>query len=218
MDDLELARLRRDYELVGLDETMLPADPLELFHAWLADAVRATLAEANAMVVSTVAGDGSPSSRLVLCKGADQRGFVFFTNYGSRKGRDIEADPHVSLLFPWHPLGRQVRVDGTAARTDPAESAAYFDSRPRGAQLSALASAQSDVVATRAELEQRVVELDRRYAGSDVPRPPHWGGIRVQPQAIEFWQGRRDRLHDRLRYRRGAAVAGSAWMVERLQP
>jgi pyridoxamine 5'-phosphate oxidase len=218
MDDVDLARLRRDYEMVGLAETMLPADPLELFHAWLADAVRATLAEPNAMVVSTVAGDGSPSSRMVLCKGADGRGFVFFTNYGSRKGRDIEANPQVSLLFPWHPLGRQVRVDGTAARTDPAESAAYFDSRPRGAQLSALASAQSDLVATRAELERRVGELDRRYAGADVPRPPHWGGIRVQPQAIEFWQGRRDRLHDRLRYRHDATATGSAWLVERLQP
>ena len=216
MDEVELARLRRDYEVVGLAEPMLPADPLVLFHTWLGDAVRASLAEANAMVVSTVAPDGSPTSRLVLCKGADDRGFVFFTNYGSRKGRDIETSPTVSLLFPWHPIGRQVRVEGVAGRTDAAESLAYFQSRPRGAQLSALASAQSDVVADRSQLERRVAELDADYAGVEIPCPEHWGGIRVRPHAVEFWQGRRDRLHDRLRYRRDEGAA--SWSVDRLQP
>src|SRR4051794_9060326 len=152
----DLARLRREYESAGLDEATLPSDPMALFHAWLADAADAALAEVNAMVVSTVAADGTPSSRLVLCKAADERGFVFFTNYSSSKATDVAAHPQASLLFPWHPLGRQVRIQGTAARTDPAESAAYFASRPRGAQLSAWASRQSAVTAGRDELEQRV--------------------------------------------------------------
>ena len=213
----DLARLRREYESAGLEEAGVPPDPMQLFHAWLADAAEAALAEVNAMVVSSVALDGMPSSRLVLCKAADGRGFVFYTNYNSRKALELAARPQVSLLFPWHPLGRQVRVEGTATRTEPAESAAYFATRPRGAQLSAWASRQSAVTPDRAEIEQRIALLEVEYAGREVPCPPHWGGIRVVPEAVEFWQGRADRLHDRLVYRR-SADSSDGWTVVRLQP
>lgn len=216
MDEVELARLRSEYEAAGLVEADAPADPLVLFHDWLDCAADAKLAEANAMVVATVDATGAPSSRMVLCKGADADGFVFFTNYDSRKGREIGSDPRVSLLFPWHPLGRQVRVEGTAARVARAESEAYFATRPRGAQLSAWASAQSSVVADRSVLETRKTDVEQSYDGVEVPCPPHWGGIRVVPHAIEFWQGRRDRLHDRLLYRRTTPAA--AWSVVRLSP
>lgn len=225
MDEIELARLRREYEAAGLVEADLPADPLVLFREWLQCAADAKLAEVNAMVVSTVGADGVPSSRMVLCKAADERGFVFHTNYRSRKGAEIEANPHVALLFPWHPLGRQVRVEGVATKVDPAESDAYFATRPHGAQISAWASEQSSVVADRGILERRTAEAETAYAeGPDrgtVPRPPHWGGIRVEPRVIEFWQGRRDRLHDRLVYRRDPAAASGAsspWSVVRLAP
>ena len=214
MDEVDLARLRQEYAERGLDEAQLPADPLVLFREWLRCAVDAALAEANAMVVSTVDADGSPSSRMVLCKAADARGFTFFTNYDSRKARELAGNLRASLLFPWHPLGRQVRVEGRAERVERAESEAYFASRPRGAQLSAMASAQSSVVIDRATLERRVAELQTEYDGRDVPCPPHWGGIRVMPECIEFWQGRADRLHDRLVYRRSP----DGWIVVRLAP
>ena len=216
MDEVELARLRRDYEAAGLAEADLPADPLVLFHDWLDAASAAALAEVNAMILGTVGPDGRPSSRMVLCKVADERGFVFFTNYGSRKAAELTTHPSVSLLFPWHPLGRQVRVEGDAAAIDAAASDTYFASRPRGAQLSAWASAQSTPVAGRAALEQQMAEVEREYDGPVVPRPPHWGGIRVVPRVIEFWQGRRDRLHDRLVYRRDDQT--SPWSVVRLSP
>jgi len=216
MDEVELARLRREYEAVGLTEDGLPSDPIVLFHEWLDTASAAALAEANAMVVGTVGADGRPSSRMVLCKVADERGFAFFTNYDSRKAQELAAHPDVSLLFPWHPLGRQVRVEGVAARVDRAESEAYFATRPRGAQLSAWASAQSSLVADRSALDVRLVEVEREYAGRDVPCPPHWGGIRVSARVVEFWQSRRDRFHDRLVYRR--ADGESQWTVVRLAP
>jgi pyridoxamine 5'-phosphate oxidase len=209
----DLAAMRREYGDSGLDEADLPPEPVTLWRTWLEAAVAAAIAEANAMVVSTVDADGTPSSRLVLCKYADSDGFVFYTNYDSRKARAIAANPRVSLLFPWHSLGRQVRVEGTADRVDVAESAAYFASRPRGAQLSAWASAQSSVVPSRAELEAEVAAMAERYA-DEVPRPAHWGGYLVRPSIVEFWQGRPDRLHDRLRYRRAA----DGWVVDRLAP
>lgn len=215
MDPLDLARLRRAHEAAGLDESAVPSDPLVLVQEWLAGAVESGLDEPNAMVVSTVGPDGAPSSRLVLCKELDGRGPVFFTNYRSRKARELTAHPAVSVLFPWHPLGRQVRIEGTAERVSEAESDGYFATRPRGAQLSAWASEQSEVVADRAALEQRITDLDRRYPDA-VPRPPHWGGIRVVPHAIEFWQSRPGRLHDRIVCRRTGT--SEQWTMTRLQP
>ena len=188
-------------------------DPLVLVQEWLDHAVESGLHEPNAMVVGSVGADGRPSSRLVLCKGLDERGPVFFTNYNSRKAREIIARPSVSVLFPWHALGRQVRIEGEAAQVTAEESDEYFASRPRGAQLSAWASQQSEVVASREVLEERVRELDQRYPDA-VPRPPHWGGFRVTPRIVEFWQNRPDRLHDRELYTRD----DTGWSVVRLQP
>jgi pyridoxamine 5'-phosphate oxidase len=213
-DPTDLAVLRRDYESDGIDVEKLPAEPLPLWQRWLSDAEAAQVAEINAMIVSTVDGDGTPSSRTVLCKAASPDGFVFYTNYTSRKGEAIAADSRVSLLFPWHPLSRQVIVSGYAERVPRAQSEAYFASRPRGSQISAAASAQSSVIAGREVLEQRVAELEREYDGRDVPCPAYWGGYLVRPQTVEFWQGRHDRLHDRIRYR----AQGNGWQVERLSP
>jgi pyridoxamine 5'-phosphate oxidase len=210
----DLARLRNDYQAAGLSKVDLPPAPLTLWQTWLADAQTAGLAEANAMVVSTVDPDGRPSSRTVLCKAADDRGFVFFTNYFSRKGLAIATHPSVVLLFPWHSLSRQVIVNGVAGRLPRAESEAYFATRPRGAQLSATASAQSQVVDDRATLEAHVAEVTAAYDDAEVPCPPGWGGLLVVPETIEFWQGRHDRLHDRLRY----VAAGASWRIERLSP
>ena len=214
MDEVDLARLRREYEAAGLTESDLPAEPVDLWRQWLADAQTASLAEVNAMVLSTVGADGAPSSRMVLCKHADADGFVFYTNYGSRKAREIDGHPRVSLLFPWHPVGRQVRVEGSAERVPTEESTAYFSSRPRGAQVSAWASRQSSVIGSREELEEQVAAAEERFGDGDVPLPPHWGGFRVRPVSVEFWQGRSNRLHDRLRYVRD----GDGWRVERLSP
>lgn len=213
-DPADLARLRAEYQQAGLSRADLPAEPLELWRTWLDDAWNAGLPEANAMVVTTTDPDGRPSVRTVLCKGADDRGFLFFTNYDSRKGRAIAAHPDVALLFPWHPLSRQVIVNGTASRVAREESEAYFASRPRGAQLSATASEQSRPIADRAALEARVAQLGVRYAGKVVPCPPGWGGFVVRPETIEFWQGRNDRLHDRLRF----TANDGGWLVERLCP
>jgi pyridoxamine 5'-phosphate oxidase len=213
-EPVDLAALRQEYESAGLDRAALPTEPIELWRRWLTDAQAAGIAEINAMIVSTVDPDGAPTSRTVLCKAADETGFVFFTNYLSHKGAALTAEPRISLLFPWHPLSRQVIVIGAATRVDRAESNAYFATRPRGAQISAWASEQSAIVASRAELEDRHVEVEVAYAGLDVPCPPHWGGYLVRPATIEFWQGRHDRLHDRLRYR----ATNEGWVVERLSP
>jgi pyridoxamine 5'-phosphate oxidase len=213
-EPIDIAQRRNDYESVGLTRADLPEQPIELWRQWLAEAEAAGIAEINAMIVSTVDADGTPSSRTVLCKAADELGFTFFTNYTSRKGTALEHEPRISLLFPWHPLSRQVIVSGRAERISPAESDAYFATRPRGSQISAWASEQSVVIRDRASLERRTADIEAEYDGQDVPRPPHWGGYLVRPGTIEFWQGRNDRLHDRLRY----VAAGSGWQVERLSP
>jgi pyridoxamine 5'-phosphate oxidase len=213
-EPVDLARVRSDYQTRGLARRDLPARPVELWRSWLEAAEEAGLPESNAMIVSTVDPDGAPSSRTVLCKGADDDGFVFFTNYLSRKGLALASEPRASLLFPWHPIARQVIVSGVAAPVGRAESEAYFATRPRGAQLSAAASAQSQVLDSRDDLEWRVAALAERFDGVEVPCPPHWGGYRVRPSTIEFWQGRHDRLHDRLRYR----ASDDGWTVERLNP
>jgi pyridoxamine 5'-phosphate oxidase len=195
-------------------ETSVPAEPLEQFRRWYAEAEAAEMRAPHAMALATAGADGAPSVRMVLLKGADEDGFVFFTGYGSRKGGELDANPRAALLFFWDPLGRQVRVEGTVERVGAAESDAYFATRPRSAQLAAAASRQGRVLAGRDELDARVAELEREHAGAEVPRPEHWGGYRLRPETYEFWQHRESRLHDRLRYRRD----DGAWLLERLSP
>jgi pyridoxamine 5'-phosphate oxidase len=211
----DLAARRRDYALGGLDEADLAEDPIAMFGRWYADAVEAGVHEPNAVVVASATPDGVPSSRMVLLKGVRPEGFVFYTNLGSRKGRELLANPRCALLFPWHPLERQVRVDGAAEELPRADVAAYFAVRPRGSQLGAHASHQSAVVADRKELDRAYAEVAARYEGADeVPAPEEWGGFLVRPEAVEFWQGRTGRMHDRLVYRRD----GAGWTTERLAP
>ncbi len=212
-----LADLRKDYIARGLDESELDADPIRQFRGWLDAALDAGLAEPNAMTVATVGADGRPSARMALIKGVSEAGFVFYTNYESRKGRELAATPWAALVFYWAELERQVRIEGRVERTSAADSDAYFHSRPVGSQLGAAVSQQSQVIANRATLEARLRELEARYHDQPVPRPDEWGGFRVVPDAIEFWQGRPSRLHDRLRYRRVAADDG-VWVIERLSP
>ncbi|NJP51337.1 pyridoxamine 5'-phosphate oxidase [Streptomyces sp. SBST2-5] len=213
----DLAAMRKQYRSEGLLESDLAATPVEQFARWFKQAAtEGGLFEPNAMIVSTADARGRPSSRTVLLKHFDDEGFVFYTNYESRKGRDLAENPYVSLLFPWHGMARQVIVNGVARRTGRDETAAYFRTRPHGSQLGAWASAQSRVVAAREELDAAYAELAARYPeGEQVPVPPHWGGFRVEPETVEFWQGRENRLHDRLRY---VAEPGGGWRVERLAP
>ena len=192
----------------------LSQDPLELFEHWFAEAKRAGVEVPEAMTLATATGAGIPSARMVLLKGADEDGFVFYTGYGSRKSDELEQNPRAALVFYWRPLGRQVRVEGSVARVSEPESAAYFATRPRGSQLAAWASLQSRPLGRREELDRRYAELEREYEGRDVPLPPHWGGYRLHPEAIEFWEHRENRLHDRLRYTR----AREGWNVEMLSP
>jgi pyridoxamine 5'-phosphate oxidase len=217
VDENGLGELRREYAAGGLDEADLTPAPLALFRRWLDQATAAGVHEPNAMVVATVSGEGRPSSRLVLLKGLDDRGFVFYTNYDSRKSTEIGHTPWCALLFPWHPLERQVRVEGPATRLSGAENAAYFATRPRASQLGAWASPQSQVVASRAELDQRYEAVAERFAEGEVPVPPYWGGFVVVPEVVEFWQGRRGRMHDRLRYRRDPSTT-TGWTTDRLAP
>jgi len=214
MSALDLAAAREEYSRGGLSESDLAADPIEMFERWYLEARDAGVREPNAMVVATTDPDGAPSSRFVLLKSVDADGFVFYTNQASRKGRALAADPRIALLFPWHDLERQVRVEGVAAPLEREEVAAYFALRPRGSQLGAWASHQSSVVAGREELERAYAEVERRFADTDVPVPDEWGGYRVVPSAVEFWQGRIGRMHDRLVYRR----TEDGWATERLAP
>jgi pyridoxamine 5'-phosphate oxidase len=211
MDDL--AAMRRDYEARGLDEADLLGDPLEQFRRWFDEARSAGLMEPNAMALATVDAAGPPAARTVLLKGLDARGLTFFTNLESRKARALAANPKASLLFWWPPQARQVRFEGEIERVEDGEADAYFASRPRGSQIGAWASAQSRVVAGRAALEAAEREIAARFP-TEVPRPPFWGGYRLVPACVEFWQGRLNRLHDRLRYTR----RGQGWTIERLAP
>ncbi len=211
----EVAAIRRQYNRAGLSESDLAADPIAQFRRWFDGAVQAGVPEPNAMVLATADATGRPSARTVLLKGVDTRGFVFFTNYDSRKGRELAANPRAALVFFWPELERQVRVEGSVSRVSTEESDEYYRSRPRGSQLSAWASEQSRAVMGRDALETRLRRLEDEYEGCDVPRPAFWGGYRVEPEAIEFWQGRENRLHDRLLYR---CSGDGGWSMERLQP
>ena len=211
---MSLADLRKDYSLAGLAEKDLARDPFRQFDKWFQEAEAAKIPEPNAMTLATTR-DGRPSARTVLLKGVDGRGFVFYTNYESRKGRELDASPRAALLFPWVALERQVIIEGSVTKVSREEAEAYFHSRPLLSQLGAWVSQQSAIISGRKVLEDTMKELEKKYAGTVVPLPPHWGGYRVAPEIVEFWQGRRSRLHDRLRFRRGD---DGGWIVERLAP
>ena len=216
---MKIADLRTEYRRETLDERDVAPDPLRQFEHWFDEAVKAQVPEPNAMTLATAGEDGRPAARIVLLKGFDERGFVFFTNYRSRKGRELAAQPRAALLFFWAELERQVRIEGAADRVDAAESSTYFAARPRAARLGAWASPQSEPIAGRSALETRFAAVEKQYAsaGDDIPCPPHWGGYRLIPEEIEFWQGRPSRLHDRIRYRRRDTHPAS-WTIERLAP
>jgi len=210
---MNIAELRQEYMRAGLDEAQADPDPLQQFERWFDDALRAKLPLPNAMTLATTTASGAATARIVLLKGIERSGFVFYTNYRSRKGQEIEAKSSACLLFLWSDLERQVRIEGSAEKVSASESDVYFVTRPLGARLSAWASNQSETVASRQVLEKAMEDARRRH-GDNPPRPPHWGGYRLLPQAIEFWQGRADRLHDRLLYER----AGGGWKIQRLAP
>jgi pyridoxamine 5'-phosphate oxidase len=211
---MDISVIRQEYMRARLDEGDVARDPLDQFRAWFDEAVKAQLPMVNAMTLATSTVDGAPSARMVLLKGVDERGFVFFTDYDSRKSRELATNPRAALLFYWIELEREVRIEGAVQKTADAESNAYFASRPSGSRLAATASPQSAIIASRGILEQRYAEAEKRY-GSAPPRPSNWGVFRLIPESIEFWQGRANRLHDRLLYRKSAA---DAWEIVRLAP
>jgi pyridoxamine 5'-phosphate oxidase len=211
---MTLADLRLDYTRGGLHESDAGDDPIAFFQSWFEQVQQSEVVEPNAMTLCTATPEGKPSARIVLLKGFDARGFTFFTNYESHKATELEANPFAALLFLWKELERQVRIEGVVSKTSESESDAYFTSRPRGSQLGAWASEQSTVISGREVLEARLKELQLQYGDGPIPRPPHWGGYRLAPTLIEFWQGRPSRLHDRIRFRK----VESAWVRERLSP
>jgi pyridoxamine 5'-phosphate oxidase len=213
--DTNVADLRREYTFQGLSEMDVHPNPFEQFKTWFDQAVAAQLPEPNAMTIATVTSDGKPSARIVLLKDYDERGFVFYTNYKSHKGQELVENPWGAIAFLWTELERQVRIEGCVEKVSPAESDAYFHSRPIGSQLGAWASNQSQVIESREVLEQQLQKLKEEYDNKEVPRPPHWGGFRVIPNEIEFWQGRPSRLHDRLLYQRSE---DGSWKIQRLSP
>jgi pyridoxamine 5'-phosphate oxidase len=210
---MNIADLRNDYALRSLDESDVDANPFTQFHAWLSEALKAEVPEPTAMTLATVDSAGQPSARIMLLKALDERGFVFYTNYESRKGKHLAANPRAALTFFWKELERQVRIEGTIEKVSSKESDEYFAIRPLGSRIGAWASTQSATIESRQWLEARVKVAEAQY-GDNPPRPPHWGGYRVLPEWLEFWQGRQSRLHDRIAYSR----SGSAWTISRLSP
>jgi len=213
---MSLADLRQEYSLAGLRESDLEKDPFRQFDKWFGEAQAAQILEPNAMTLATATHDGRPSVRVVLLKNFDTRGFVFYTNFESRKGRELAENPHATLLFAWLPIERQVTISGQVTKVAQEEALAYFHSRPRASQLGAWASQQSSVIPSRDVLDDRLRALEAQYADQPIPLPPYWGGYRLALETVEFWQGRRSRLHDRLRYRRESE--GGEWIIERLSP
>ena len=209
-----IANLRLNYTRRQLLETDVDPNPLKQFQTWFDEALAADIIEPNAMTIATATPDGTPSARMVLLKGVDEKGFVFYTNYESRKGQELAANPQVVLVFWWAQLERQVRIEGRVEKVSDQETLTYFHSRPRASQIGAWVSEQSRVIPNREVLEKRLEDLEQQYQDQTIPRPPHWGGYRVIPAAIEFWQGRPSRLHDRLLYR----MENNTWQIERLSP
>jgi pyridoxamine 5'-phosphate oxidase len=215
MDQKDIQNLRQDYRASTLLEAGTKADPIKQFEAWFNEAVAAQVLEPNAMTLATATSDGRPSARIVLLKGYDNDGFSFYTNYLSRKGKELAKNPHASLLFFWGELERQVRIEGTIEKLSREQSEAYFHSRPHGSQLGALASPQSQEIAGREVLETKYTQLEAEYEGKDVPKPGFWGGYILKPQLVEFWQGRSSRLHDRILYKKADK---KTWKKVRLAP